>query len=279
MNWYPNAFWDTFPQELLAICPESLMDSEIFRFHFKKKVNNEFFTKDGKKLIADSPFYTIEKLIISLEFQSYRISYEKETIFNKYQADLHKEHQQRVFTVVLSNYHYEHHLIRHKIGLIDDFTMLIVSLIALNQKQTLNSSLYKINNKHNMSDKEKALFLLSPLMFSDNKIEAIRLLMGYFHKINNLSEKEKSETMNIILIYAKQWYFKEEVNNNGGGDMVVLPPDVQEFKDKLIEEALEQWLEQLISAVEMVNDGFSLDEVSEANGLSKDKINRLCGSK
>ena len=118
MNWYPNAFWDTFPQELLALCPESLMDSEIFRFHFKKKVNNEFFTKDGKKLIADSPFYTIEKLIISLEFQSYRISYEKETIFNKYQADLHKEHQQRVFTVVLSNYHDEHHLIRHKIGLL-----------------------------------------------------------------------------------------------------------------------------------------------------------------
>ena len=149
--------------------------------------------------------------------------------------------------------------------------MLIVSLIALNQKQTLNSSLYKINNKHNMSDKEKALFLLSPLMFSDNKIEAIRLLMGYFHKINNLSEKEKSETMNIILIYAKQWYFKEEVNNNGGADMVVLPPDVQEFKDRLIEQA--------ISAVEMVNDSFSLDEVSEATGLSKDKINRLCGSK
>ena len=144
LDFYPKAFWDTFPKELLTACPEGLMYTDMFRFHFKQKINNEFYSRDKDKFVSDSPFETFEKIIISLEFQSERMDYERKTIFNMYQAGLHKEHKKRVLTVIFSMVDYEHKLIKHKVGISDEFTMLIISLKALNQKQTLNNSLYKI---------------------------------------------------------------------------------------------------------------------------------------
>ena len=176
MDFYPKAFWDTFPQELLAGCPEGLMYSDMFRFNFKQKLNNEFYSKEKDKFISDSPFETFEKIIIGLEFQSEKIDYERETIFNMYQAGLHKEHKKRVLTVVFSMVDDEHKLVKHKVGISDEFTILIISLKALNQKQTLNNSLNKKNNNLYMSLKEKALFLTSPLMDKTNGLEKLLLL-------------------------------------------------------------------------------------------------------
>lgn len=278
MDFYPKAFWGTFPRELLTVCPEGLMYSDIFRFSFKQKLNNEFYSKEKDKFISDSPFETFEKIIIGLEFQSERIDYERETIFNMYQAGLHKEHKKRVLTVVFSMVDDEHKLVKHKVGISDEFTILIISLKALNQKQTLNNSLNKINNNLCLSFKEKALFLTSPLMDKDNVVEAIDIISENFQKIKNLTENERIEMRNIILLYMDRWCSKESVGEKGD-NMVVLTPGAKRIKERFIDPAIEQGIEKSIAAVNMVNNGSSLDEVSEATGLSKTQISQLCGSK
>ena len=50
-----------------------------------------------------------EDMIIGLEFHSYDIDYERETIFNTYQAHLHKNHHKHVFTIVFSLKEDSHH--------------------------------------------------------------------------------------------------------------------------------------------------------------------------
>ena len=139
MDFYPKAFWNTFPQEILNACPDDLMKSDLFRFSFKQKLETEFFTKDGKRFIPDCPFDTFEDLVIGLEFQSSRLDYKRKTVFYEYQANLHFKHKKDVRMVVFSTVHNNHKLFRHRVGPCEEFTMLIISLKALNQKQTLNN--------------------------------------------------------------------------------------------------------------------------------------------
>lgn len=105
--------------------------------------------------------------------------------------------------VVFSTVRSKHKLIRHRVGPCEEFTMLIISLKALNQKQTLNNSLYKIKNNISMTDKEKALFLLSPMMDDKNKIVALNLIMNNYYKIDNLTQKELEDMETIILLYIE----------------------------------------------------------------------------
>ena len=85
MDFYPKAFWNTFPQEILNACPDDLMKSDLFRFNFKQKLETEFFTKDGKRFIPDCPFDTFEDLVIGLEFQSSRLDYKRKALLKENQ--------------------------------------------------------------------------------------------------------------------------------------------------------------------------------------------------
>ena len=241
----------------------------------------EFFTKDGKRFIPDCPFDTFEDLVIGLEFQSSRLGYKRKTVFYEYQANLHFKHKKDVRMVVFSTVHNKHKLFRHRVGPCEEFTMIIISLKALNQKQTLNNSLYKIKNKISMSDKEKALFLSSPMMDLMNKSEAIDVLLNNFYGINDLSDDEYGDMLKIVLIYANKWCCEEVENGFGGSDMVVLTPGAQKLYDMLVNEGIEQGIEQGIGmiAVNMVKEGFSLEDASRVTGLSKAQIARLCESK
>ncbi|MDO5843245.1 MAG: hypothetical protein Q4Q24_08265 [Methanobrevibacter ruminantium] len=281
MDFYPKAFWNTFPQEILNACPDDLMKSDLFRFNFKQKLESEFFTKDGKRFIPDCPFDTFEDLVIGLEFQSSRLDYKRKTVFYEYQANLHFKHKKDVRMVVFSTVHTKHKLFRHRVGPCEEFTMLIISLKALNQKQTLNNSLYKIRNKFRLSDKEKALFLASPMMDSKNKAEAINVLLNNFYGIKDISHEEYEDMIKIVLIYANKWCYKEVENSYGGSDMVVLTPGAQKLYERLVNEGIEQGIEQGIDiiAVNMIKEGFSLEDTSRATGLPKAKIAQLCKSK
>ena len=280
LDFYPKAFWDTFPQDILKAYPRDLVKSEAFRFHFKQKLGKEFIRKDGKKFILDCPFDTFEDLIIGLEFQSSRLDYYRKTVFYEYQANLHMNNKKDVRIVVFSTVNNKHKLLRHRVGPNEEFTMLIVSLKALNQKQTLNNSLYKINNKLDMSDKEKALFFSSPLMDQDNIVEAIYQISEDFYKINNCTENERIEMENIILLYLGKWCSQKSNGYEEGDDMVVLTPEAKKLRELIdngIEKEKEKWFRSAIDAVDMVNRGSSLDDASKATGLSVSQISQLCG--
>ena len=280
LDFYPKAFWDSFPQELLNTCPEDFLKSDLFGFNFKRKLETEFFTKEGNKFIPDCPFDTFEDLIIGLEFQSSRLNYKRKTVFYEYQANLHFKHKKDVRMVVFSTVRSKHKLIRHRVGPCEEFTILIISLKALNQKQTLNNSLYKINNKYDMSDKEKALFLSSPMMDSTNKAKAIDILMDNFHKISNLADEEYNDMMNIILLYAITWCYKEVKNNCGGSDMVVLTPSAKKLKERFMEEGREELRQENINLKKSIlsnilSNNYSLDETSKLTGLSVEEITEI----
>ena len=289
VDFYPKAFWDTFPRVLLKPCHNVLVKSDFLRFNFKEKLETEFFTKDGKKFIRDCPFDTFEDLIIGLEFQSSRLDYNRKTVFYEYQANLHFKYKKDVRMVVFSTVRNKHSIIKHRVGPNEEFTILIISLKALNQKQTLNNSLYKIKNKINMSDKEKALFLSSPMMDLRNKVDAINMLANNFHSIMNLSDEEYSSMLRIVFIYTNNWC-KEVKNDNGGSDMVVMPLSTQRVFDRILaegreegrvegrEEGREIGVQSAISALDMIRSGSSLEEVSKATGLSKAQISQLSDS-
>ena len=63
--------------------------------------------------------------------------------------------------------------------------------------------------------------------------------------------------------------------------MVVLTPGAQKLYERLVNEGIEQGIEQGIDiiAVNMIKEGFSLEDTSRATGLPKAKIAQLCKSK
>ena len=271
----PKELFEKYPKEFFNEHKEEILKNEEFKLHFKARVANEFILKNGKKFISDISIDTLENIIINLEFQSYLIDYERETIFNMYQAFLHNEHQKQVITIVFSMTHDKHELITHKINQIDGFTMLIISLKALNQKQTLNNILNKNSNDINLSDKEKALLLLSPIMDLDKKIEALNKTISIIDEIKNLSKNEYDDIKNILWIYIEKWC-KEEIIANGDNNMVTLTKSAKKLKEKFIEEGREEGIGIAISAIAMIKNGSSIEDTSIATGLSKDQINQLC---
>ena len=248
----PKEILEQYPKELFKEDLQKILKNEDFKFHFKARVANEFILKNGKKFVADISIDTSENIIINIEFQSYIINYERETIFNMYQAFLHNEHQKHVFTIVFSMTYDKHELLTHKINQIDGFTMLIISLKALNQKQTLNNSLNKILNN----------------------IAKLNEIINIVDDINNLSKKEYEDMINILWLYVENWC-KEEIKENGDEDMVILTKSAQKLKDKYIEEGIGM----AISAITMINNGSSIEDICKDTGLTKTQINQLCGSK
>ena len=281
LDFYPKAFWDSFPQELLNTCPEDFLKSDLFGFNFKRKLETEFFTKEGNKFIPDCPFDTFEDLIIGLEFQSSRLNYKRKTVFYEYQANLHFKHKKDVRMVVFSTVRSKHKLIRHRVGPCEEFTILIISLKALNQKQTLNNSLYKISNNISMFDKEKALFLLSPMMDLKNKMKALNFMMDNFYKINDLSQKELEDMETIIWLYIEKWCKKEFVENDGGVDMATLTPGAKKIKEEILNQGIEKGIEEerfgIISSI--LSNGLSFEEVSRLTGVSVDEISKIAHGK
>lgn len=290
---FPKTFLDTYPQEFLTACPQMILDSGEFKVHFKEKLPNELILDNGKKFIPDMPTITFEDIVINLEFQSYEVNFEQEAKFNVYQAYLHKVHKKHVITVVFSTVALKHELITHKINSYDGFTMLIISLKALNQKQTLNNSLYRNINDIIMSDKEKALFLLSPMMDKDKRVEKTNEIINITPKIRNLSQEEYKNMIQIELNYAKSWFDKDILENNGGDNMAILTKEAQEHIDNLLtkeekekyreegkeigkEIGEEKTMQKVIKAINMIKQGFTIEDTSKATGLTEMQINQLC---
>ena len=286
---FPDTFLETYPKELLEKYPPETLNSGEFKIHFKEKLPNELIMDNGKKFIPDMPTITFEDIVINLEFQSYEVNFGQEAKFNVYQAYLHKEHKKHVITVVFSTVAPKHELITHKINSYDGFTMLIISLKALNQKQSLNNSLYKNMNDIFMSDKEKALFLLSPMMDKDKRVERLKEIIQLTPKIRNLSTEEFKNMIQIELNYAKSWFDKEIMENNGGNNMAILTKEAQEHIDNLLtkeekekyreegkEIGEEKGIEKVIKAMNMIKKGFTMEDTIKATGLTEMQINQLC---
>lgn len=298
---YPKAFLETYPKELKKACPDDILKGDEFKLHFKEKLNNEHILKDGRKYVSDLPHLTFEDIVINLEFQSYQIDYERETIFNLYQASLHNEHKKYVFTIVFSMKENEHKLIFHKINQYDGFTMLIISLKALNQKQTLNNSFYKIKNNICMSDKEKALFLLSSLTDKKNKVEILRKTIHLTELYENIDFQEKRDMLDIQMNFAHEWFEDEDFKNIGGlkmGDLLTegarkhieqiileqtkeegikegIPIGEEKGMEKGIHIGEKKGMEKVFTAINMIKQGFTIEDIIKATGLTEMQINQL----
>ena len=74
-----------------------------------------------------------------------------------------------------------------------------------------------------MSDKEKALFLLSPLTDKKNKIEILRKTIHLTELYENIDFQEKRDMLDIQLNFAHEWFEDEDFKNIGGlkmGDLL-----------------------------------------------------------
>lgn len=267
-----------YPNDIKAF-ERVLLKSDEFKFHYKQKLANEYILRDGRKFISDIPIETYEGIIINIESQASPINYDTKTRFNLYQAALHKVHQKQVITVVFSTLYDKHELITHKINQYDGFTMLIISLKALNQKQTLNNTLYKVKNNIGLSDKEKAMFLLSPMMDLDNKIIALSKSIDIVFSMKNIPKDEHDDMKNILFLFLKSWK-EEDKEINGGKNMVVLDAETKKFIETHREEGREEGDERRAVSVAywMLNRNMSMEDIKEATGLSMSKINQLCSS-
>ena len=241
----PKELLEKYPKEIIENNPEVILQNKEFRLHFKQKLPNEFNLKNGKRIIADMPLDTMENLILNLEFQSSKIKFKQKTKFNLYQAFLHNEHSKYVFTVIFSMDQEKHEIIHHKINLCDEFTMLIISLKALNRKQTLNNSNYKITNNIRMSDKEKALFLMSPAMEKENRVDTLKETIRLTQLIESVDSQEKNDLLKIQLNFADEWFTYEDWEEIRGDDMVVeLSEGVKKRLERMAMEDIKENLRQ-----------------------------------
>lgn len=176
----------------------------------------------------------------------------------------------------------EHKLITHKINPYDGLTMLIVSLTALNQKQTINNSFYKLTNNIDMSDKDYVLFLLAPLMEKGNAVEILKNNIRLIAKAKNLSKEVMDVMMFIQLNFASNWFSEDDFEEIGGLVMCLLTPEAKEcwgevFKKIIEKRAREEGREEEKRDIvlNMLSNDFSQEEISKITGISIDEISHM----
>ena len=171
--------------------------------------------------------------------------------------------------------------------------MLIISLKTLNQKQSLNNSFNKIRNNIDTSDKEKALFLLSPLTDKKNKVEIIRNTIHLTEHYENIDFQEKRDMLDILLNFAHEWFEEEDFENIGGfkmGDLltegaqkhiekIILKQTQEKGIEKGINIGEEKGIEKVLRAMNMIKQGFTIEDTIKATGLTEIQIDQLCSSK
>ncbi len=101
----------------------------------------------------------------------------------------------------------------------------------------------------------------------------------------------------IELNYVKNWFNNEIMKNNGGINMAILSPEAEEHlkdyvlkqrEEKGIEKGIEKRIEKgieigeektmqkVIKAINMIKQGFTIEDTSKATGLTEMQINQLC---
>ncbi len=279
----PPEIREKFGRDILESDSIQISCGEDFRLHFKEKLPNELNLKNGMRFIADVPFDTDEGLILNLEFHSSKIDFEQRSKFNVYQAVLHNVHGKYVFTVVFSMDNDKHEIIHHKINQFDGFTMFIISLKALNKKQTLNNCSNKISNNIIMSDKEKALFLMCPAMDDGNRVETLKETIRLTQLIETIGIQEKRDMLMILFNFADEWFDGNDFNEIGGNEMVVeLTESAKKRLEKMAIKSIKEEgrLEDRIDIISSIlSKGLSFEEVSRLTGVSVDEISDIANGK
>ena len=283
LNNCPEELLKDFPKDLLKSDPKEILENEQFKLHFKSKLPNEFNLKRGKRFISDMPFDTLENIIIGLEFQSSEIEFKDIRRFNVYQAELWDEYGKYVLIVVFSTIGEKHEFVGDVINIFDGFTMLNISLKALNGEKTLNNSSHKILNNIIMSEEEKALFLMNYAMVEeDKKVETLKETIRLTHLIKNIDSKERDDMLKIQINVAEEFFNDDDFKEIEVYGMAielsesVINRIVRMKEEEIKEEGIDLGIEKSAKAMEMVKGGSSINDASVATGLSIAQVNLLC---
>ena len=140
-----------------------------------------------------------------------------------------------------------------------------------------------------MSDKEKALFLLSPLTDKKNKIEILRKTIYLTELYENIDFQEKRDMLDIQMNFAHEWFEDEDFKNIGGlkmGDLLtegarkhIEQIILEQTKEEGIKEGIpigeEKGMEKVFTAINMIKQGFTIEDIIKATGLTEMQINQL----
>jgi hypothetical protein len=136
-----------------------------------------------------------------------------------------------------------------------------------------------------MSDKEKALFLLSSLMDENNKVEVLKENIRLTINAKNLSPQERKNMLDVQLNSASKCFSEEDLIELGGLVMCNLTPEAKEcwgnvFKKIIEERAREEGKEiyKKIIVLNILSNNLSYEETSKLTGLSVKEISEIAQS-
>ncbi len=157
--------------------------------------------------------------------------------------------------------------------------MFVKSLIEENAKETLNTFKKKIKNKEKFTEKDKYKFSSIPLMDLKNKELYLKETIYLTLKIDYLSDEDIRKFWHILLNYAKEWLgddvmleIEREIAKND------VHPDVLAMLERVAIMKIEDKLLVHV-AYNMLNKGFSFEDISDITGLSLNQIYSLSNSK
>ena len=288
--------YDVILKLIIAVYGSVFLNFMGIEGELKEELSVEFTTLTGNKFYLDFLGLLDDDTLCHIEFQYPHAKSVDDERFFKYNISAEVRHQKRAETYVF-NFDFKNIEFKFKkMGKTKCFCPINFYLEDIDFKKFFENINIKVNSNTSLSNYEEIILLLVPIfpkfkgdvnvliwiskilsnkeLFDESKYEFIKFIVDL--EIENfLTKDEQNEIFEAIKMTPQAEELVIKVINE------VNQKVLNETEQKGIEQGIEQGIGQGIKqnkleiAKNMVDGGFSIDEIVEITGLSADEINSL----
>ena len=230
-------------------------------------------------LELDLIFLGTDGIIYHIEFQSKMPSKKDLARFFQYDAEVRKVYPDtEIRSYILLTANINSKLAKSPLYILKDITPEYIVLNQFNGDDILNNIKHKINNNINLTEKEQVQLVLIPFFKTSKKLSKQILNTS---KLLVKTNKEYTEDLARLLMLFSEKFLNKEENYELIEVLKMRIESVEIYGDKREEKGIKKGIEKgiekgkLETAKNMLNNGFSIEDVSICTNLTIEQINNL----
>ena len=248
-----------------------LLDLMGIKVEIKEFISPYHVNLEGFGLELDLVFLGTDGIIYHIEFQSKMPSKKDLSRFLEYDAAVRKQYPKtEIKSYILLTANINSKLAKSPLYILKDITPEYIVLNQFNGDDILNNIKHKINNNINLTEKEQVQLVLIPFSKTSKKLSKQIIKAA---KLIAKTNKEYSEDLARLLMLFSEKFLNKEEKSELIEVLKMRIESVEIYGDKREEKGIEKG--KLETAKNMLNNGFSIEDISLCTNLNPEQINNL----
>ena len=238
-----------------------------FDVEIKEFLSPYYVNLNKMALELDLIFIGTDGIIYHIEFQSKMPSKKDLARFFEYDAAVRKQYPDtEIKSYILLTANINSKLAKSPLYILKDITPEYIVLNQFNGDDILNNIKHKINNNINLTEEEQVQLVLIPFFKTSKKLSKQIIKAA---KLIEKTNKEYSEDLARLLMLFSEKFLNKEEKSELIEVLKMRIESVEIYGDKREEKG------RLEIAKNMLNNGFSIEDISICTNLTPEQINNL----